>query len=108
MLFVAFDAEEAGCYGSKEFIASYVKPLLINEQTKIQGAIILDTIFNYDSEENSQSFSQVSVIYIMVDNVIWFIYIYKAHIYEVADRNISKLFVGLGKCSTTFNFKQRK
>ena len=74
MLFVAFDAEEAGCYGSKEFIASYVKPLLVNEKTEIQGAIILDTIFNYDSEENSQSFSQVSVIYIMIDNVIFYMF----------------------------------
>ena len=103
MLFVAFDAEEAGCYGSKEFIASYVKPLLVNEKTEIQGAIILDTIFNYDSEENSQSFSQVSVIYIMIDNVI---FIYMAYMYEVEHRNISILFIGLGKCSTAFNLKQ--
>jgi Zn-dependent M28 family amino/carboxypeptidase len=102
VLFVAFDAEEAGCYGSKEFIASYVKPLLVNEKTEIQGAIILDTIFNYDSEENSQSFSQVSVIYIMIDNVIF----YMAYMYEVEHRNISILFIGLGKCSTTFNLKQ--
>ena len=74
MVFVAFDAEEAGCYGSKVFIASYVRPLFVNEQTTIQGAIILDTIFNYDSEENSQSFSQVPAIYITIDVVIYCIY----------------------------------
>ena len=60
IIFVAFDAEEAGCAGSKEFIASYIKPLKIMKGIEIQGAIILDTIFNYDSEEASQYFSQVS------------------------------------------------
>ena len=59
IIFIAFDAEEAGCAGSEEFIATYVKPLLLDKGTEIQGAIILDTIFNYDSEEHSQHISQV-------------------------------------------------
>ena len=58
-LFVAFDAEEAGCAGSKEFISSYIKPLKVLKGIEIQGAIILDTIFNYDSEKSSQHFSKV-------------------------------------------------
>ena len=59
VLFVAFDAEEAGCAGSENLIATYINPLLVERGIEIQGAIILDTIFNYDSEEKSQQFSQV-------------------------------------------------
>ena len=63
ILFVAFDAEEAGCAGSKEFISSYIRPLKMSKGIEIQGAIILDTIFNYDSEVSSQHFSKVIYIH---------------------------------------------
>ena len=59
VIFVAFDAEEAGCAGSKEFISSYIKPLKDIKGIEIQGAIILDTIFNFDGEDSSQHFSKV-------------------------------------------------
>ena len=59
VIFVAFDAEEAGCAGSKEFISSYIKPLKDVKGIEIQGAIILDTIFNFDGEKSSQHFPKV-------------------------------------------------
>ena len=58
-MFVVFDAEESGCRGSQEFIASHLKPHLKATGGKIQGAFILDTILNYDSRPGSQHYSQV-------------------------------------------------
>ena len=59
IMFVVFDAEESGCRGSQEFIASHLKPHLKATGGKIQGAFILDTILNYDSRPGSQHYSQV-------------------------------------------------
>ena len=72
VLFVAFDAEEAGCAGSEDLIATYIKPLMVAKGIEIQGAIILDTIFNYDPEANSQQFSQVCSIYIIYLYTIYY------------------------------------
>ena len=60
-MFVVFDAEESGCRGSQEFIASHLKPHLKATGGKIQGAFILDTILNYDSRPGSQHYSQVHI-----------------------------------------------
>lgn len=54
IIFVALDQEEPGCYGSLEFIRSYLMPEFIENGIEIQGSIILDTIGNYDSSERSQ------------------------------------------------------
>ena len=59
VIFVVFDAEEVGCAGSENLIATYIKPLLHRQGIEVQGAIILDTIFNYDQESKSQKFTKV-------------------------------------------------
>ena len=59
VIFVVFDAEESGCAGSEDIIATYIKPLMDRQGIEIQGAIILDTIFNYDQDSNSQEFTKV-------------------------------------------------
>ena len=60
VMFVVFDAEESGCKGSQEFIASHLKPHLKITGGSIQGAYILDTLLNYDSRPGSQHYSKVS------------------------------------------------
>ena len=60
-MFVVFDAEESGCKGSQEFIASHLKPHLKVTGGSVQGAYILDTLLNYDSRPGSQHYSKVSL-----------------------------------------------
>ena len=62
VMFVVFDAEESGCKGSQEFIASHLKPHLKITGGSIQGAYILDTLLNYDSRPGSQHYSKVYTI----------------------------------------------
>eukprot|EP00095_Tigriopus_kingsejongensis_P012423 maker-scaffold1038_size68074-snap-gene-0.19 protein:Tk12423 transcript:maker-scaffold1038_size68074-snap-gene-0.19-mRNA-1 annotation:"hypothetical protein DAPPUDRAFT_306809" len=54
IIFVAFDLEESGCYGSMEFIRKYVIPEFVEKGVEIQGAYILDTLLNFDDDEGSQ------------------------------------------------------
>ncbi|XP_040574441.1 uncharacterized protein [Lepeophtheirus salmonis] len=54
VMFVAFDSEEEGSYGSLEFIRSYLKPYFFDEGIHLGGAYILDTIGNYDDSPGSQ------------------------------------------------------
>ena len=54
VIFVAFDSEEPGCFGSQEFIRRFVMPRVIRKGARIRGVFILDTILNVDFEENSQ------------------------------------------------------
>ena len=55
IIFVAFDSEEAGSLGSYEYIRRQIMPYFIRRGLKISGAIILDTLLNYDFNVNSQS-----------------------------------------------------
>jgi len=55
VLFVAFDKEENGSQGSHEFVRGYlVKHFQENNWPEFQGAIIMDTLLNYNATENSQ------------------------------------------------------
>ena len=48
-----------GCLGSLEFIRSFLVPdILENTLNSIQGAIILDSISNWDDQPNSQNIPQ--------------------------------------------------
>ena len=51
IIFVAFGAEEDGAIGSQEFINKILIPIFTRQNVKIQGAIILDTVFNFDSNK---------------------------------------------------------
>ena len=57
VIFVAFDKEEVGSQGSHEFVRSYLVPRFFKGQgsPRLQGAIILDTILNFNDTENSQT-----------------------------------------------------
>ena len=54
IIFVLFDLEENGCYGSLEFIRKFLKPFFIDKGLDLQGAFILDTILNFNPDDNSQ------------------------------------------------------
>jgi len=54
IIFVAFDAEEEGAIGTQQLINSIIVPYYKRQGVDIQGAIILDTVFNYDPNANSQ------------------------------------------------------
>lgn len=56
ILFVAFDLEELGGIGSKYFVHEYLIPAeLINGMgNRFKGAIILDTLLNFDASPGSQ------------------------------------------------------
>ncbi|TRY63440.1 hypothetical protein TCAL_06871, partial [Tigriopus californicus] len=54
IIFVAFDLEESGCYGSLEFIRKYIMPEFLDNGIPIQGAYILDTLLNFDDDPDSQ------------------------------------------------------
>lgn len=58
LIFIAFGAEEEGAIGAQEFINKYIVPSYLRRGIQIQGAIILDTIFNYDSLPGSQTIPQ--------------------------------------------------
>ncbi|XP_077981070.1 uncharacterized protein LOC144436214 isoform X2 [Glandiceps talaboti] len=62
ILFAAFDLKENdeatcknGTCGSNEFVNNWLKTYLADNSAKFQGAIILDTIMNYDNTETSQN-----------------------------------------------------
>ncbi|QQP35210.1 Uncharacterized protein FKW44_023369, partial [Caligus rogercresseyi] len=55
VIFVAFDSEEGGCYGSYEFIRSYLKPFYLDAGIHLSGALILDTIGNFDDGVGTQN-----------------------------------------------------
>ena len=59
IIFVAFDSEEEGAVGSQEFINKLIAPFYTKRGIKIQGAIILDTILNYNSKSGSQNVPDV-------------------------------------------------
>ena len=50
IIFVLFDAEETGCIGSLEFVRSFLIPDYIDNLNLIQGAIIIDSVMNWDAE----------------------------------------------------------
>lgn len=55
IIFVAFDSEETGCLGSLEFIRSFLIPDFIDKfGNQIQGAIVIDTVLNWDDRPGSQ------------------------------------------------------
>ena len=60
IIFAVFDAEERGCRGSQHFVTSFIVPLF-RQGIKMQGAIILDTILNFDPAPGSQFTTPVSV-----------------------------------------------
>ena len=52
VIFAVFDFEEYGLIGSKEFLKNYTK---YTTKSDFLGAIILDTILNYNKENKSQT-----------------------------------------------------
>merc|ERR1711892_1292411 len=60
VLFVAFDKEEVGSQGSHEFVRSYLVPEFFkgSEWPEFQGALILDTIMNFNETVGSQTFPE--------------------------------------------------
>ena len=61
VIFVAFDKEEVGSQGSHEFIRSYLVPRFFkgDKWPEFQGALILDTIMNFNETAGSQTFPEV-------------------------------------------------
>ena len=55
IVFVAFDTEEAGSVGSYEFVRRLVVPFFANRNLEMSGAIILDTLINYDPKPGKQT-----------------------------------------------------
>ena len=55
IIFVAFDSEETGSIGSYEYVRRQIMPYFIRRGLQISGAIILDTLMNYDQQINSQN-----------------------------------------------------
>jgi len=55
-IFVAFDKEEVGSQGSHEFIRGFLVPTVFKGSgwPEFQGAIIMDTIMNYNTTAGSQ------------------------------------------------------
>ena len=59
IILVAFDLEENGGEGSREFVQDFLIPRLLTSdyglsRSKFAGAIILDCVLGYDDQENSQ------------------------------------------------------
>jgi len=56
IIFVAFDKEEVGSQGSHEFIRGFLVPTIFKGSgwPEFQGAIIMDTIMNYNTSSGSQ------------------------------------------------------
>jgi len=56
VIFVAFDKEEVGSQGSHEFIRGFLVPTVFKGSgwPEFQGAIIMDTIMNYNTSSGSQ------------------------------------------------------
>ena len=61
VIFVAFDKEEVGSQGSHEFVRSYLVPKYFKGKKwpEFQGAIILDTLMNFNVTKGSQTFPEV-------------------------------------------------
>lgn len=56
IIFVAFDKEEVGSQGSHEFIRGFLVPTIFKGSgwPEFQGAVIMDTIMNYNTSSGSQ------------------------------------------------------
>jgi len=56
IIFVAFDKEEVGSQGSHEFVREFLVPEFFKGEKwpEFQGAIVLDTIMNFNQTENSE------------------------------------------------------
>ena len=54
IIFVAFDSEEPGCFGSLEFIKQFVMPNVIRRDAELGGVFIVDTVANVDFKPGSQ------------------------------------------------------
>ena len=55
IIFVAFDSEESGSVGSYEYVRRQIIPYFIRRGLEITGAIILDTLMNFDETVGSQN-----------------------------------------------------
>ena len=55
IIFVAFDSEETGSAGSYEYVRRQIIPYFIRRGFEITGAVILDTLLNYDENIGSQN-----------------------------------------------------
>ncbi|RWS20035.1 uncharacterized protein B4U80_00168 [Leptotrombidium deliense] len=56
IIFVAFDLEESGVYGSIAFVCEYLIPKEIQERgVKFIGSYVFDMVLNYDTKVNSQT-----------------------------------------------------
>ena len=55
IIFVAFDSEESGSVGSYEYVRRQIIPYFVRRGLEITGAIILDTLLNYDEHVGSQN-----------------------------------------------------
>ena len=57
IIFVAFDLEEAGLFGSKAFVLNYLIPKeLVQRKAEYVGAVVMDMLLHYDEMERSQQF----------------------------------------------------
>ena len=54
VIFVAFDLEEPGCFGSLEFVRMFVMPRFVKKGAKIGGVFIVDTVGNIAFQKDSQ------------------------------------------------------
>ena len=59
VILVAFDLEENGGEGSRQFVQDFLLPRLLTSdyglsKSKFAGAIILDCVLGYNDQENSQ------------------------------------------------------
>ena len=59
VILVAFDLEENGGEGSRQFVQDFLLPRLLTSdyglsKSKFAGAIIMDCLLGYDDQENSQ------------------------------------------------------
>jgi len=61
VIFVAFDKEEVGSQGSHEFVRSYLVPRFFKGKKwpEFQGALILDTIMNFNETAGSQIYPEI-------------------------------------------------
>jgi len=55
VIFVAFDAKNDGCAGSKKFVSEYLQPFIIKEHgSTIQGMFNIETIFSFSHRNFTQ------------------------------------------------------
>ncbi|KAI2811315.1 hypothetical protein BLOT_002489 [Blomia tropicalis] len=60
IMFVLFDMEEDGLYGSKTFVRDYLFPVEIGmRHVPVKGAIVIDMLLEYDTDPGSQDTSHL-------------------------------------------------